>query len=65
MFEVSCLETAIEERGSIYKCLFILKNNLELLVRIVDNIKVPIAEDYHIEIRIETLERFSNEGLYI
>lgn len=50
--QVSCLESAIEERGFLYKCLLLLKNNTQVLVKIIDNIKTPIPEDFDIKVKI-------------
>jgi hypothetical protein len=42
---VDSLELAIEDRGCLYKCLYLLKNNLQLIVRLVDTLKPTSKPD--------------------
>ena len=53
------VETVLNDTGTIYKCLFLLKNNTQLYLKIANNVSTDTTyADYVIEVRVEELEGF-------
>lgn len=50
LLEVEIMGAVIEERGALYKCLFLLKNNTQLLVRVMEPGQSQVSQDESIRI---------------
>lgn len=58
------LEHPVEEKGCLYKCIFLLKNNIQLFVKIVDNVRSGTAlENSMLEVRMESI--LGNDTYYL
>ena len=57
---------AIEDRGCLYKCVYLLKNNLQLIVRLIDSIKPNTnPEEFVLEAKISNLDFYGSSSLFI